>query len=90
LDYDPPDSIERLLARESAKLKGERDPYGCDGMSEAERRARDWADYHEQERRRLEELAQEQVRLPIGLKELPPSESMNAEDSEQPKGQPRP
>jgi hypothetical protein len=87
-NFDPPDAIERLLARESAKLKGERDPYGCEGMTEVERRARDWADYHEQERRRLEEQAQEVARPPIGLKELSPSASMNAEDSEQPKGQP--
>jgi hypothetical protein len=49
-EHDPPDAIERLLAREIAKLKGEPDPYGCDGLSEAECRARDWADYHEKER----------------------------------------
>jgi hypothetical protein len=89
-NFDPPDSIERLLARESAKLKGGPDPYGCDGMTEAERRARDWADYHEQERQCLEEQAQEVARPSIGLKELPPSETMNVGDSEQPKGQPRP
>jgi hypothetical protein len=59
-------------------------------MTEAGRRARDWADYHEQERRRLEEQAQEVARLPYGLKELPPSASMNVGDSEQPKGQLRP
>jgi hypothetical protein len=47
---EPPDKIERLLARTIAKLKGQPDPYSCDGMSESERRARDWADYHEKER----------------------------------------
>jgi len=83
-NFDPPDAVERQLARESAKLKGEPDPYGCDGLSEAERRARDWADWHEQERRRLGEQAQEVARPPIGLKELSPSETMNAGDGEQP------
>jgi hypothetical protein len=50
LDYDPPDSIEGLLARKMAKLGGQPDPYGTGGMSEAERRAWDWADYHQKER----------------------------------------
>jgi hypothetical protein len=77
-NFDPPDSIERLLARESAKLKGEPDPYGCDGMTEAERRARDWEDYYEKERSRSEELAQEEGRPQYGLRELPPSEPSSA------------
>jgi hypothetical protein len=47
---EPPDKIERLLARKIAKIRGQPDPYGCDGLSEVERRARDWADYHEKER----------------------------------------
>jgi hypothetical protein len=52
LDFDPPHSIERKLARMIAKINGEPDPYGTDGMSEAERRAWDWADYREKEGRR--------------------------------------
>jgi hypothetical protein len=52
LDDDPPDTLDRMLARKIAKLKGELDPFGTDGMSEGERRAWDWADYREKERRR--------------------------------------
>jgi hypothetical protein len=47
LNYDPPDCVDRLLAREMAELDGQPDPYGCDGLSDSERRARDWADYRE-------------------------------------------
>jgi hypothetical protein len=77
-EYDSPDAIERFLAREIAKLKGERDPYGCDGLSEAERRVRDWGDYREKERRRCDELAQEEDRQQYGLRELQPSEPSSA------------
>jgi hypothetical protein len=68
-NYDPPDSIERLLAREVAKLEGKPDPFGTNGMSETERRACDWADWHKKERRRGEEQL---------------SDTPNAGDSEQP------
>jgi hypothetical protein len=88
-DYDPPDSIERRLARLIAEARDEPDPYGTGGLSEAERRARDWADYHEQERRRLADQAQAEDRSRYGLRELPASDTMNGKDSEQPKGQPR-
>jgi hypothetical protein len=54
---DPPDCIERKLSRMIAKVNGEPDPYGSDGLSEVERRAWDWADYREKQRRH-EELAQ--------------------------------
>lgn len=73
---DPPDSIERELARMLAELSGEPDPYGTDGLSDAERRAWDWADYHEKELLRLKELAQEEDGLPIGLRELRGSDTM--------------
>jgi hypothetical protein len=75
LDCDPPDSIDRLLARRMAKLDRQPDPYGTDGMSEAERRASDWSDYHEKEKLRRKGLAQEVVRLPDGLRELPASDT---------------
>ena len=52
LDDDPPDTLDRILTRRIAKRKGEPDPFGTDGLSEAERRAWDWADYREKERRR--------------------------------------
>jgi hypothetical protein len=52
LDDNTPDTLDRMLARRIAKLKGEPDPFGTDGMSEAERRAWNWADYREKERRR--------------------------------------
>jgi hypothetical protein len=48
-DHDPPDSIERFLAREFARMEGKPDPYGTGGLSEAERRARDWDDYRDKE-----------------------------------------
>jgi hypothetical protein len=59
-DHDPPDSVERFLAREIARMEGEPDPYGTDGLSDAERRAWDWADYREQERQRIAEQSQEE------------------------------
>jgi hypothetical protein len=52
LSYDPPDHVERLLTRAFAEAEGQPDPFGTDGMNEAERRARDWADYREEQRRR--------------------------------------
>jgi hypothetical protein len=76
LNYGPPDQIDRLLARKMAELTGEPDPYGTDGMSESERRARDWGDYHEKERLRRKEFVQEEVRLPIDLHELRPPEAI--------------
>jgi hypothetical protein len=51
-------------------------------MTEAERRAHDWADYHEKQRLRGEELAQEDGRLPIGLRELRASDTMNTSNRE--------
>jgi hypothetical protein len=69
LDYDPPHSIERLLARKEAELSGEPDPYGTDGMSEAERRAWEWADYREKQRQ-PEEGEQPADRPQYGLREL--------------------
>jgi hypothetical protein len=51
MENDPPDKIDRLLARMTAELNGEPDPNGTDGLSEAERRAWDWSDYHERESR---------------------------------------
>jgi hypothetical protein len=76
LNYDPPDRVERKLARMIAKAEGQPDPYGTDGMSETKRRARDWSDYHERERLRCKESAHEEPRLPIGLRELRPSEAI--------------
>jgi hypothetical protein len=88
-DHDPPDSIERRLARLIAEARDEPDPYGTGGLSEAERRAWDWKDYHEKERRRHEDQAQAENQTQYGLRELPPSDTMNGKDSEQPKGKPR-
>jgi hypothetical protein len=51
LKYDPPDRIERYLDREFARMEGQPDPYGTGGLSDAERRAWDWRDYHEKQRR---------------------------------------
>jgi hypothetical protein len=50
LNYDPPDCVERRLARLIALAEGQPDPYGTAEMSEVERRAWDWADYHKTER----------------------------------------
>jgi hypothetical protein len=86
LDYDPPDSIERKLARMIAKINGEPDPYGTDGLSEVERRAYDWADYRKKQGRG-EELAQENRRLPFGLRELRASDTMNTSNREREQGQ---
>jgi hypothetical protein len=69
LDHDPPDSIDRLLARKMAELSGEPDPYGSDGMSGAERRAHDWADYLKKQCQR-EEGEQPADRPQYGLREL--------------------
>jgi hypothetical protein len=55
LKYDPPDCVERKLARMIAKAVGQPDPYGTDGMSEVEPRAWDWADYREKQRRHEED-----------------------------------
>jgi hypothetical protein len=76
-DHDPPDSIERRLARLIAEARDEPDPYGTGRLSEAERRAWDWKDYHEKERQRLAEQAQEEDRPQYGLRELPASETMS-------------
>ena len=81
LDYDPPDSIERLLERKMAKLDGQPDPYGTDGMSEAERRAWDWADYREKQRQ-LEEGEQPANRPQYGLRELRASLTINTGNRE--------
>jgi hypothetical protein len=87
-EHDPPDAIERFLAREIAKLKGEPDPYGCDGLSEAERRVRDWGDWHEKQRRHLEEQAQEEDRPQYGLRELLASDTMSTGNREHEQEQP--
>jgi hypothetical protein len=80
-DCDPPDSIDRLLARKIAKLSGEPDPYGTAGMSEAERRARDWADHREKQRPR--EVVERPVDRPqYGLRELRAPETMNTSNHE--------
>jgi hypothetical protein len=77
LSYDPPDSVERFLAREFARMEGKPDPYGTSGLSDAERRSWDWKDYHEKERQPLVEQAQEEGRLPTRLTEQPPSQTMS-------------
>jgi hypothetical protein len=87
LKYDPPDCIERKLARLIAKAEGRPDPYGTDGLSEAERRAWDWADYRGQERERCEELDEEEGRLPIGLRELRASDTLGKGNREREQGQ---
>jgi hypothetical protein len=45
-ECDPPDSAERQLVRLIATARGEPDPYGTDGLDEAERRRLDWSDWH--------------------------------------------
>jgi hypothetical protein len=77
LNYEPPDRIERYLDREFARMKGQPDPFGTDGMNEAERRAWDWKDYHEQERQRIAEQAQEAGQPQYGLHDLPASQTMS-------------
>jgi hypothetical protein len=54
-------------------------------LSLAERRQRDWANYHEMEKRRKEE-EQQDSRPQYGLRELLAPETMNADDSEQSEG----
>jgi hypothetical protein len=75
LKYDPPDCIERKLARLIAKAEGRPDPYGTDGLSEAERRACDWADYRKKQRQR-EEGEQPADRPRYGLRELQTPDTM--------------
>jgi hypothetical protein len=79
-EYDPPDAIERHFGRMLAGIRDECLPDA--NLSLAERRQRDWADYHEKGKRREEE-AQQDSRPPYGLRELLAPETMNADDSEQ-------
>jgi hypothetical protein len=76
LDHDPPDSIDRLLARKMAEISGEPDPHVSDGMSETERRAWDWADYRKKQRQR-EEGEQPADWLHYGLRELRTPETIS-------------
>jgi hypothetical protein len=85
LDYDPPDKIERLLARKIAEVRGQPDPFCTDGMSEAERRAWDWADYREKVRRGEEE-GQQEGRPQYGLRELRASDTMSTRNREHEQG----
>jgi hypothetical protein len=82
-DYDPPDAIERHFGRMLAGIRDECLPDA--DLSLAERRQRDWADYHAKEKSRKEE--EQQDSLPqYGLRELLAPETMNADDSEQSEG----